>query len=121
MDHVSDIRGIKMILNGQEKVLNFWRVKLGNLYYVQGYYKENINLIQKQSSFEFATYKEAAWLFPTEKTAQRISNICGGEIEKLELNKEEYNRLYEIRESFIDKNELEWQVNNGVETFIIQA
>ncbi len=91
-----------------KKTVKTWRVRLGNMYYVQGLARLFKNNSQEHNSFEFTTYKEAAWLFPLKFTADNIAESSGGVVEDVEITVEEYSKLEYLREYHVSKSEIEW-------------
>ncbi|MFD1736164.1 hypothetical protein ACFSCX_06255 [Bacillus salitolerans] len=89
-----------------EKILNFWLVKLGKLYYAGGLKRLPNN--ENSFSLEFVKDKEVAFLFIDEDIANHISEKCGGEIEKIEITSEEYSRLIDNHERYTN-SEIEWE------------
>lgn len=104
-------RGVINVINeieGNKRVIKAWRVRLGNMYYVQGLARLIKDKSQEHYSYEFTTYKEAAWLFPLKLVAENIAESCGGVVEDMEMTFKEYSRLEALQGYYENESEAEW-------------
>ena len=92
-----------------------WRVRLGKLYYVQGYHKHFIDDLNNPNFFEYSNEVNFAWLFDYKDIAKHIAEICGGIVESVIVLPEEFINLYKLREEHTDKISLEWGIKGYVE------
>jgi len=91
-----------------KRMVKAWRVRLGNMYYVQGLARLFKDKSQEHNSYEFTSYKEAAWLFPLRLAADNIAESCGGIVEDVKITAKEYSRLEGLREYHVSESETEW-------------
>lgn len=73
--------------------LPFWRVQLGNLFYMGELAKDTALPV----SYELTTEVEAANLFPVKQEAQAIADHVGGSVSYVELSTQEYSELAQLR------------------------
>ena len=95
---------------GSKGMVKAWRVRLGNMYYVQGLARLFKDKSQEHNSYEFTSYKEVAWLFPLRFVADNIAESCGGVVEDVEITAKEYARLEDLREYHVNESETEWHI-----------
>lgn len=85
---------------------HFYRVKVGNMYYVEGSGQETlpkINATNRFTHFMFEPNPDIAFLFQVERAAYEIADLVGGEVEHLYFNSKEYDYFYALREMYIDQ------------------
>lgn len=85
---------------------HFYRVKVGNMYYVEGSNQETlpkINATNRFKHFMFEPNPDIAFLFQVERAAYEIAELVGGVVEHHYLNTKEYDYFYALRELYIDQ------------------
>lgn len=99
-------------MNGKMLV---WRVRVGDLYYVQGLARYIKDITQKHKNLEMTTYRDAAFLFLYENLAENLAQAIGGVVEKVVLDTEEYVKLMDIHEYHVH-SESDWNryANEGL-------
>lgn len=85
--------------------LPFWRVQIGNLFYMGG-----LPRLEKDSNckapLKLTMEVFAADLLSSKKEAQQVSEILGGVVQFVELSTQEYSDLCRRRDAYIYHNYL---------------
>lgn len=102
-------------MKGKDIKFQVWRVRLGKLFYVQGYFKSFEDTVQNHNCFEFSSFGEVAWLFDFKDVAQSIADLCGGIIEPVKVTSDEHRRLYDLRGEHTETSRVEWNIKGLLE------
>ncbi|WP_270545604.1 hypothetical protein [Clostridium butyricum] len=92
--------------NLKNSMMEYWLVKVGNLYYAGGL-DRNFPEDEEAKSFEFTTLEDVAFMILEEDIANNVAKLVGGIVVPKENTLEEANKLLIMHEKYIVSSDIE--------------